>query len=43
MKILKVRYPDDYNNLVQAYYNSFANGRTEVEANAAGRAGMELF
>jgi GYF domain 2 len=34
---LKIRFPNDYDAVVQAYYASFQSGKTEVEAVVAGR------
>jgi hypothetical protein len=35
------KYPDDYDAVVQAYYNGFAGGHTEAESSAAGRAVLD--
>jgi len=41
LTILRAKYPSDYDALVQTYYDSFTNGRTEEESIAAGRAGLQ--
>jgi len=38
MEPLKIRFPNDYDAVVQAYYGSFESGKTESESVAAGRA-----
>jgi GYF domain 2 len=41
LESLKVKYPGDYDAVVQAYYDGFAGGRTGIDATAAGRALLE--
>jgi hypothetical protein len=38
MEPLKIRFPSDYDSVVQAYYGSFESGKTEAESVAAARA-----
>src|SRR5260370_15400520 len=38
MKSLKTNFPNDYDSVVQAYYDSFESGKTEAESIAVGRA-----
>ena len=38
MEALKIKFPDDYDSIVQAYYGSFESGKTEAESVAASRA-----
>jgi hypothetical protein len=38
MEALKMKFPDDYDSVVQAYYGSFESGKTEAESVAASRA-----
>ena len=38
MEALKIKFPDDYDSVVQAYYDSFESGKTEAESVAASRA-----
>src|SRR6266852_4162807 len=38
MEPLQIRFPNDYDAVVQAYYGSFESGKTESESVAAGRA-----
>jgi hypothetical protein len=37
MEALKIRFPNDYNSVVEAYYGSFESGKTEAESVAVGR------
>jgi hypothetical protein len=38
MEALEIKFPNDYDSVVQAYYSSFESGKTEAESVAAGRA-----
>ena len=38
MEALKIKFPDDYDSVVQAYYDSFESGKTEAGSVAASRA-----
>lgn len=40
MEALKTRFPNDYDSVVRAYYDSFESGKTEAESIAAARANL---